>query len=211
MKTDELIRVLAADASRPVVPVGQLLYKALALGAMLSVGLFLGTLHPRGDLRQAVATEPFVYKLLVVLVLTGAAASLLSEAARPFHTRRAWWSLAVPPLLLGAGVIAELCTVPSDAWMARLIGHNARHCVSLIPLLSLPLLVCLLATLRRGAPRRPAAAGALAGLVSGGFGALLYALTCPDDSPLFVATWYPAGIAIVTAAAACIGRRTLRW
>jgi hypothetical protein len=42
-------------------------------------------------------------------------------------------------------------------------------------------------------------------------GAALYALSCPDDSPLFVATWYSIAIAVVTAASAYIGSRTLRW
>jgi hypothetical protein len=83
--------------------------------------------------------------------------------------------------------------------------------LSLIPLLSLPPLACLLATLRHGAPLHPMWTGATAGLVSGGVGALLYALSCPDDSPLFVATWYSIAIAVVTAGSTYVGKRLLRW
>lgn len=107
--------------------------------------------------------------------------------------------------------MTEPLTTQAQSWMPRLLGHNARHCVSLIPLLSLPMLICLLAALRRGAPLHPTLAGASAGLVAGGLSTLLYALTCQDDSPLFVATWYSTAIAIVTTAAACVGRRALRW
>jgi hypothetical protein len=115
------------------------------------------------------------------------------------------------PILLVAGVIFELFTVPADDWGVRLIGHNAKHCLSLIPLLSLAPAACLLFALRRGAPARPGFAGAIAGLVAGAFGASLYALTCPDDSALFVATWYTIAIAVVTAVSALVGRRMLRW
>jgi hypothetical protein len=93
----------------------------------------------------------------------------------------------------------------------RLIGHNATHCLSLIPMLSLAPAASLLLALRHGAPARPGLAGAIAGLVAGGFGASLYALTCPDDSTLFVATWYTIAIAVVTAVSSFIGARFLRW
>jgi hypothetical protein len=39
----------------------------------------------------------------------------------------------------------------------------------------------------------------------------LYASHCTDDSPLFVATWYPIATAVVTAAGALIGARVLRF
>jgi hypothetical protein len=212
MKTEELIRVLAADASRPVVPIGHALFRALGLGAALSGTLFLLILHPRPDIAQAIFSLPFVLKLSFALSLAVAAALFLTETARPVPPHRWRWPLMLAPILLLAGaIIVELATVPVYAWTTRLIGHNARHCVSLIPLLSLPALACLLATLRHGAPRRPMLAGATAGLVSGGVGALLYGLTCPDDSPLFIATWYSIAIAIVTGAAAHLGSRLLRW
>jgi hypothetical protein len=65
--------------------------------------------------------------------------------------------------------------------------------------------------LRGAAPANPTAAGALAGLAAGGIGGAVYGLHCFDDSPLFVAIWYPVGIALMTTAGALIGRRVLRW
>ena len=211
MNTDELIRSLAADAARPVVPIGRRLFKALLLGTLLSVGLFLAMLHPRPDIARAALTLPFVFKIVVALLLAGTAATLLSSLARPLPKSGKLVFLVIAPLLLAAGVAFELSTVPSEAWHARLIGHNAVHCLSLIPLLSIAPTACMLFALRRGAPARPALAGAVAGLAASGFGAALYALTCPDDSPLFVAAWYSIAIVIVTAASAWIGGRTLRW
>lgn len=211
MKTEELIRALVLDGSRPVVPIGRALFAALGLGALLSVALFLLILHPRPDIGHALHTLPFDFKLIVVLVVWLAATMLLTETARPIGTLRRRWTLLLGPLLLGAGVIVELFSMPAASWATRLIGHNAIHCLSLIPLLSLPPLACLLAALRRGAPMHPMVAGAIAGLVSGGLAALLYAMSCPDDSPLFVATWYSIAIAGVTGAAAFAGGRLLRW
>ncbi|MGB6637955.1 MAG: NrsF family protein, partial [Bradyrhizobium sp.] len=65
--------------------------------------------------------------------------------------------------------------------------------------------------LRHGAPARPAVAGAMAGLISAGLAAALYASHCTDDSPLFVATWYPIATAMVVAAGALIGAKVLRF
>jgi hypothetical protein len=50
-----------------------------------------------------------------------------------------------------------------------------------------------------------------AGLLAGGMGAALYAMHCPDDSPLFVATWYGLAIAVVATLGAVLGSRVLRW
>jgi hypothetical protein len=54
-------------------------------------------------------------------------------------------------------------------------------------------------------------AGALAGLLAGSVGASLYAIHCTDDSPLFVALWYPPPIALAALAGAVTGYRLLRW
>lgn len=211
MKTEELIRVLAADNSRPVTPLSVTLLRALALGVIASVALFLLLLHPRPDIERALFTLPFAFKLVFAFSVATAAAMFLTEVARPVSAHRWRWSLIIAPSLLAAAVVIELATSPAGTWGMRLLGHNAPHCLSLIPLLSLPPAICLIVALRSGAPLHPTMAGAIAGLASGGIGALLYALTCPDDSPFFVATWYSIAIAIVTGATATLGKRVLRW
>ena len=69
----------------------------------------------------------------------------------------------------------------------------------------------LCSALRQGAPEHPALAGAAAGLLAGAIGAALYATHCPDDSPLFVAAWYSLAIGFVVALGAVAGARLLRW
>jgi len=211
MKTEELIRVLAADASRPVIPIASTLWRALGLGVFVSTAMLLLLLQPRADIPRAVFTLRFDFKLVFALLMAAAAMLFLRETARPFAPERWRWPLALGPILLVAGVVAELSTQPVTAWGSLLVGHNPGHCLSMIPVLSLPLVVCLLVALRRAAPLQPIVAGATAGLVAGGVGSLLYALTCPDDSPLFVATWYSIAIAGVTGGAAWVGKRLLRW
>ena len=212
MRTEVLIRALAADGARPMKPLGRYLFTGALGGALLAVSVFLVALHTRPDLSQAFRSPAFIYKIVVAAVLALTAGSLLSEAARPLPIRgRRLRVLIVAPALLAIGVGVELYLQPEGLWLPRLVGHNAAHCLSLIPFLAAGPTVCLLIALRRGAPASPASAGAIAGLSSGSLGAVLYALTCPDDSPLFVATWYTLAIALVTGVTAYAGHRLLRW
>ena len=117
---------------------------------------------------------------------------------------------AVPAPLLVA-VALELIAVPQRAWMGSLIGQNARFCLTLIPLLATGPFVCLILALRRGAPTAPHLAGVIAGLTASGIAATFYAANCTDDSPLFVATWYPIATLMVAGAGYFAGDRFLRW
>jgi hypothetical protein len=95
--------------------------------------------------------------------------------------------------------------------MTRLVGNNSRFCLVWIPVMSLPLLAAALIGLRHGAPARPALSGAIAGMLSAGLAATLYASHCTDDSPLFVATWYTLATALVTAVGALAGSKLLKY
>ena len=114
-------------------------------------------------------------------------------------------------LLLGGAIVVELLVVPSDLWGIRLVGINAVHCLTLIPVLSIAPLMALIYAMRAGAPENPTVAGALAGAAAAGIAATIYATNCTDDSPLFVASWYPLATLIVVVAGALAGTRLLRW
>jgi hypothetical protein len=118
---------------------------------------------------------------------------------------------AAPFLLLGGAVVAELFLVPAEMWGRKLIGANALHCLTIIPLLSIAPLFALLHAMRGGAPQNSELAGGLAGAAAAGIAATLYAANCPDDSPLFVASWYPLATTIVVATGAFSGHWVLRW
>src|SRR5258708_5912743 len=94
---------------------------------------------------------------------------------------------------------------------ARPVGFVLALALLAAAPLSLPLLIASLIGLRHGGPSRPAIAGAIAGMVSAGLAATLYASHCTDASPLFVATWYTIATALVTAIGALAGSRMLRF
>jgi len=211
MKTDDLITLMAQDA-----PVGLRYGRALALalggGIVVSAVLLVTTVGLRHNMASVFETARVLFKITVTLVLAVLAARLAVRIGRPgVETRRPALLLAVPVLMVAAAVVAELVALPADAWRASLVGRNALFCLFFVPVLSLAPLAGLFWALKRGAPENPACAGAAAGLAAGAIAAAVYAWHCPDDSPLFLATWYTIAIAAVTAAGALAGRRWLRW
>jgi hypothetical protein len=213
MKTDDLIAALVADNGRRVMPFAQRLVLAVLAGLCIAAVIyFAGLGGPRADLAQATASARFLLKVGIVLVLLATAARVAAEVIRPTWTPDlSTLVLLAAPVLVVAAVLGELVVVPPAEWWARLMGHNALLCLSFIPLLSLGPLAAVLFAMRSGAPSEPRSAGAVAGLVAGGVGATLYATHCVDDSPLFVATWYPIGIAVITLLGSAIGARVLKW
>jgi hypothetical protein len=209
MKTDELIRVIAADrTSAPSVQVS--LAVALAAGMLASATLFGVELGPRGDVLVAAGDPRFLSKFVVTAVLAATSAWTALALARPGAGFRGI-RLALAPGLLAVAVLVELALVPAGEWTARAVGSNSLVCLVSVPMLAAPVLVAVLWALRRAAPTRPMLAGAVAGLIAGGMGAMLYAAHCTDDSPLFVALWYSLAIAPVAAVGALAGRFVLRW
>lgn len=211
MKTDDLIRTLAQDAA-PRAPYGRAAAWALGSGAALALLLFAVLLGPRDDLDSAMATMRFPFKVLLMAALAAAALGTGFAMGRPGAPVRIWFAaLALLAGLLAAAIAIELAVLPAAEWRVRLVGTNARLCLTMIPLLGAAPFVLLLLAARGGAPERPALAGAGAGLAAGAMAATLYALHCPDDSPLFVATWYGIAIGALTALGAAVGQRMLRW
>jgi hypothetical protein len=167
---------------------------SLLAGAPFSLAIFLAGLGVRPDVMTAMHNPFFDLKFLVTLALAISAIAIGLHLSRPEASLKGWaWLLLIPAGLLAVGIGGEM--------MMPLA----------IPLISLPLLAAALLGLRHGAPARPAVAGAVAGLVSAGLAATLYAAHCTDDSPLFVATWYTIATALVTAIGALAGSRMLRF
>lgn len=211
VKTDELIELLAQDAT-PRWPF-RTLFLMMAMGGVLIAGLtFVSFIGVRSDFDQALKTVRFLFKFAITVPLATGATSLAWAMSCPGTRRsRALTILALAPVLLAVAVALELGARPPQTWEAGMIGHNARFCLTLIPLLSLGPLACLIAALRHGAPTRPGLTGAVAGLGAAAIAATFYAANCDDDSPLFVALWYPIAFAMVSAAGYGLGRRFLKW
>lgn len=212
METEQLIRTLAADNPHRARSVGSVLALALLAAAPVSFVIFMMVLGVRPDVMTAMRNPFFDLKFVITLALAISAIVVGLHLSRPEASLKGWgWLLLIPVGIIAAGIGSEMMMPQRLPMMTRLVGDNSRICMTSIPLLSLPLLAGALIGLRHGAPARPALAGALAGLISAGLAATLYASHCTDDSPLFVATWYPLATVVVTAIGALIGARVLRF
>ena len=212
MDTDQLIRTLAADNAHQSSPVGFVLTLGLLAAAPVSLLMFFSELGIRPDVMTAMRNPFFDLKFAVTLALAISATAVSLHLSRPEASLRGfgWW-LLVPAGLLVAGISGEMMMPQRTPMMTRLVGKNSMACMTAIPEMALPLLAAALYGLRQGAPSRPAVAGAVAGLLSAGFAATVYASHCTDDSPLFVATWYTIATALVAAVGALVGAKVLRY
>lgn len=212
MDTEQLIRTLAADNSHRTRPVRDLLMLALLAASPVPLLIFFAEIGFRPDIMVAMRNPFFDLKFAITLALAGSAIAVALHLSRPEASLRGvGWYLLIPAGILAAGIVGEMMLPQRAPMLTRLVGNNSRICLTMIPALSLPLLAATLIALRHGAPARPALSGAIAGLLSAGLAATLYASHCTDDSPLFVATWYTLAIALVAALGALVGSRVLKY
>lgn len=212
MKTDDLIRALAADREPAGSAPGLVLSLSAAGGFVVSAVFFLWLIGLRPDLLSAMHSVRFMLKPVEMGLLVGAAGVLVTRLAKPgTPLGRMLLVAAAVPAIMVAALAVELMSVPRAEWLVRLAGVHWYVCVINMVLLAMPMLAALLFGLRYGAPTRPVLAGAMAGLLSGALSATLYISHCPDDSPIFVAAWFTLAIAISTGIGALAGARLLRW
>lgn len=211
MKTDDLIRALAQDAT-PAEGAGSRAALAVTAGLLVSGGLFFGTMGLRAGLGTPAVALAVAVKLAITLTLALAGLALAQRAIQPGRVlSRLNRLFALPLVLLGVALVYDLQRHGVENMSARLFGDNYWRCMLAIPLLSVPLLAGLLYTLSRGAPTDLDRTGLYAGLGAAGLGATLYALHCTDDSPLFILAWYSIAVAMVAFAGRWAARRFLRW
>lgn len=210
MKTDELIAALAADTTPRAGPDTRLT-RALPPALAVSVVLLAAFWHVRPDLGAALTSAP-VYKTLVPAALALVALWLARGLCRPeAQVRREGTALTV----LLAGLVVTLgiglATTPPTRIAAILDTPDLVNCLVSVPTLAALPLAATLWALRSGAPRRPAGAGAVAGLIAGGAAAAIYSLHCPHDALMYFYPAYGLAMAAVVIAGALIGARVLRW
>ncbi|MDR3377020.1 MAG: DUF1109 domain-containing protein [Ancalomicrobiaceae bacterium] len=211
MKTDDLIRLLAADVHVRE-PLGPAIARALGVGVVVCAALLVFDIHLRHDLATAIMLPRVAFKILLTLSIAVLAIGLLERVGRPgvpLATAERLLLLPLAAIVIAVGL--ELALTPAASWGARLVGRNAGWCLFYIPVFSAVPLAAILTAMRRSAPESPTLAGAVAGLSAAGMAAAFYAWHCPDDSPLFLATWYTIAGAAVTGVGALLGRRLLVW
>lgn len=213
MRTEDLIAELAARpgvVSRATVERRAAL--GLGIGIAIAVVLFAAALGPRPDLAQAFSSPMVAPKTLLPLLLGALALALTLRSARP--AARVSPALRVIWLVpLAAAVLFALAFVwtPPAARLSAFLGHSIPVCLPSIVALSAAPGAFLFRALKHGAPTRPARCGALTGLAAAGFATALYSTFCIEDTPLFYAVWYSAGIGMVALVGAVAGARFLRW
>ncbi len=210
MKTDDLIARLAAHPTRRGMDPARALAAAIGVGVAAIAVAFFGLIGARPDIGSAIATWRFDYKFLVTLTVAISAFAVLRPALYP-QGRPNYWLLLAGPALLALAVAIELASLPAAGWTMSAAGKNWYKCLTIVPALGVAPLALTIFALRRGAPAHPAWAGFVAGILSGGLAATFYAANCTDDSPLFVATWYPIAILALGAIGALLGRLAARW
>ena len=211
MKTDSLIRALAADSvvhrPSPYLTAAGLL---AALGA--TVLLLWAALGFREDLAAAVVNPLSALRFVLAGALALVAGRLALILARPEGANLArLWPLAVIGAVAFGALLWAFVTAPVGGVQMAVFGKTAVSCLISIPLLSLLPVAVILFALKGGAVTAPALAGAVAGLCGGGLAAMVYALHCTEDSPLFYVTWYGLAIAGITLTSSLVGARLLRW
>lgn len=211
MKTEDLIDALARGAEAPAKQaVWPRLALALVVGFVIAGGLVVTLLGMRPDI--GAARMPVMMKAGFAAFAAAAALPLLMRLARP--GRAAGWRIAAIAgfVLVCAGVVfVGLMGRDPSARMAAWMGGAFPWCIVTIPLLAAPTAALLGWLVRDLAPTRLAMTGAALGAVSGGVGAMAYAMYCPVDSMPFVVTWYAAAIALCAVIGAVLGARMLRW
>ena len=212
MKTDAFIDMLVTDIGASLPNLRLRLLAAATLGAALSIVLLVLFYGIRPHLAVAITTWHVALKFVVGLALAATGAVLALRLTRPEATGAgAWLILSPAPIILVAAGLVELMLVPPGQWLKQAFGLHPIACLFSVPLMSALPLAGVLWALREGAPAVPAQVGAAAGAVAAGIGSAIYALHCPDDSPLFLAIWYVLAAILVVTVGRAGGARLLRW
>ena len=213
MKTDALITLLA-DGVAPVPrhAAQKRLGIALLVGLPLSLALMQGLLGARHDLMQA-ALQPMLWiKFLFPVLVALAGFALVQRLARPgVRPGAAWVALALPFVVVWSLGLWQWFAAPESDRSALLWGLTWRTCPFGIAAIAAPVFVASMLALKDLAPTRLTLAGAAAGAMSGGAGAAVYALHCPEHGAPFLAVWYVLGIVLMALVGAALGPRLLRW
>jgi hypothetical protein len=213
MNTEQLIASLSADVPRVSRhALARRIGFGIVGGGLVAMLGMVGVLGVRPDLEIAMQGFSFWMKWTYSVSLGLGAIYAISRLARPVPASlRGLWLLAVPVLVLAGIGIGEFANSPSSEWLGMWLSRSWKVCPWLVLGLSVPIFVGLLWSLRRLAPTRLRAAGAVAGLTAGAWAATIYCLHCPEVSAMFVLTWYSLGILLASGAGALLGPRLMRW
>jgi hypothetical protein len=215
MTTEDLIATLSRSPE-PVKPNAISARIALALIGGMIVGLIFIKIAFGFRPDIGIAAPIVALKAGLSALIATFAGGLAIAFAKPLSGGAAQAKRAGAPLVtlicavLAIGAITVFSTSPGHRFEA-FTGGGFPWCILIIPMAGMPTAGFLIWALRDAAPTKLALAGASIGALSGGIGAMVYAMFCPVDSIAFVTIWYVVGIGIASALGAFIGVKLLRW
>ncbi|ESQ93246.1 hypothetical protein ABAC460_00675 [Asticcacaulis sp. AC460] len=211
--SDTLIDDLTKDL-KPVKPLRNWpMWLGAGVGFLLAAAYVIGFYGLRPELAGAPMKFMAVGKPLLFLVTGASALWAVSGLARP----EGWlkWRHVLPiavMLVLVTGALGLDIGRSGMAAVADGLNGGMRLCYITILCGGAAGLVALWRLwLRRTATSHPVTLGAMAGLAVGSFMAAAYSLHCTMDAPVYILAVYGLSVAILTAAAALIGGKLLRW
>lgn len=213
MKAGHYIDFLAKDlAPQPKPPLALYFLAALVLlfiESLIVIGLGLGM---RPDYFAAITSFPTMMKQITTLGLGVGVLTLIPLYFYPETGRTGvLWRIGLIAAAMAGMWLSAFAKVEPGNLGSAIMGETYLRCMSVVVLMSLPVLIVLLLGLRQGAVTRPSKTGFLTGLGVGGLAAFGYAFSCAEDNPLFYATWYSIAMLLPAVIGALIAPRILRY
>jgi hypothetical protein len=216
MQTEVLIEQLVGDLT-PVRPRNRRL-ELLAIAGLLIVQamLFLTISSPRADFGQAMATPAFWWKVASISTIAWLATAATLHSLDPagtmqslsrFMRRLGLAAIAV----LALGWLVDVLLMPPVPLLDRLDWREGVDCLANIAFLTLPMALAFGLLVRRGASTRPEQTATMAGLAAAGLAALVFALHCPHDDPVYVTVWYGSAMLANAGLVRLVLARVARW
>lgn len=213
MSTDPLIDRLVTDL-RPVkrrTPWRDAVILTVLGVVEITFVLMMGMMRP--DMPHAMHMPSFWWKtasLATIAAISGVTALIsLSPTRSPRRGLHLVGAVTLIVLALG-WLIDALQAGPAALWH-RLDPVHGLMCARKIVELSLPIALALGVLARRGAPVDSYGTAWAAGIAAAAFGALIFALACPFDDPLYLAVWYLLAGGVVALATRLILPLLTRW
>ncbi|EGF92730.1 hypothetical protein ABI_11670 [Asticcacaulis biprosthecium C19] len=211
--SDALIDDLAKDL-KPVKPMRTWpMWLGAGIGLVLAAAYVIGFYGLRPELDGGTFTFMAIGKPLLFLLTGVSALWAVSGLVRP----EGWlkWRHILPIAAMFVLVTGALMLDLGRSGMAGVsdgLNGGVLLCYMTIVCGGIAGLVVLWRLwLRRAATSHPVTLGAMAGLAVGSLMAAAYSLHCNMDAPVYILAVYGVAVAVVTAAAALIGGKLLRW
>jgi hypothetical protein len=169
--------------------------------AVIELVLLLSVGAMRPDMGRVILSPFMVWKIGSLALLAGLSCTMAMRSfAPPALPRR---GLRIVLGLAGLAMIGGLFLASSvdrgRSLLDRLAPVHGLLCAVSIIVLSLPMMAVLAVLMRRAAPVHPGQSALASGFAASTCGALVFAICCPMNDPLYIVVWYSAGVAVVTA------------